>query len=183
LSVPDFEASISPKPGRTLIVGSHIWANKEDRRKHYPDVVGVDMQAGPGVDRVCDLEIGPDIDGAVLDAKQESLGTFAHIECMSVLEHCRRPWLMAANIERMLIPGGTLFVTVPFIWRVHGYPDDYWRFTISGVKVLFPGIQWEKAAYSGRKLTKPEDIPSIRSDDDWPHFSRTEVCMFGEKIA
>ena len=169
MSVEAFEKLISPKPGRTLIVGSRVYGNKEDRRKRYPDAIGVDMQAGEGVDFVADLE-------------SDSIACgYAHIECMSVLEHCKRPWLMASNMQAILESGGTIFVTVPFIWRVHGYPDDYWRFTISGVKALFTEIEWQHEAYSGRGLTDEKGIPSVRSADDWPCFARTEVCLFGHK--
>lgn len=171
MSVAEFEKLITPKPGRTLIVGSRVYGDKEDRRKRYADVVGLDMQVGPGVDIVDDLE-DPIF---LLDEP------FAHVECMSVLEHCRRPWLMAANLEKMLEPGGTIFITVPFIWRVHGYPDDYWRFTESGVRSLFTVIEWTDVAYSGRGLTSANNIPSCRGPDDWPHFARTEVCMFGHR--
>ena len=167
MSVAEFEERITPKAGRTLIVGSRVYGDKEDRRKRYPDVVGVDMAAGPGVDVVADLELEP-------------VGMFDHIECMSVMEHCRRPWLIAQNLEFMLRSSGTLFITVPFIWRVHGYPDDYWRFTSSGVRSLFSKIKWTEEAYSCRELySAANDIPSVRSPDDWPCFARTEVCMFG----
>jgi hypothetical protein len=164
----DFEeAHVRPKPGRVLIVGSRVYQNKPDRRKLHADCVGVDMQAGEGVDRVADLE-------------HEDVGQFAHIECMSVLEHVRRPWLMAANLERMLVPEGTIYVTVPFVWRVHGYPDDYWRFTASGVRQLFPSIKWTAEAYSHRRLTDADNITWVKHED-WPHCARTEVCMFGRK--
>jgi SAM-dependent methyltransferase len=167
----------TPKPGRTLIVGSRVYNGKEDRRKRYPDAIGVDMQAGDGVDEVFDLATD-NHDTGLIGYWWEC---FTHVECMSVLEHCRQPWLMAKNIENVLEPGGTIFVTVPFVWRVHGYPDDYWRFTISGVKALFSQIEWEHEAYSHRDLSP--DIPAIRSADDWPYFARTEVCMFGRKRA
>ena len=167
--IADFERQITPKQGRTLIAGSRVYGDKEDRRKRYANAVGVDMSEGPGVDVVADLEA---------DFLQ---GSFAHIECMSVLEHCRRPWLMAANLERMLEPGGTIFITVPFVWRVHGYPDDYWRFTVSGVKSLFNEIEWTHEAYSHRVLCKAEEVPAVKAGEDWPYFARTEVAVFGRK--
>ncbi len=163
-----FESLFTPKVGRTLIAGSHVYGQKEDRRQRYADVVGVDMQKGPGVDVVADLESAP-------------LGEFAHIECMSMLEHCQRPWLVCANLERMLEPGGTIFITAPFAWRVHGYPDDYFRFTVSGVKSLFTQIAWQHEAYAHRHLTTADQIPWARSADDWPCIARTEVCLFGAK--
>lgn len=163
-----FEARFAPRAGRTLIVGSHIYAGKEDRRKRYADVVGVDMLPGPGVDVVLDLET---------EAPQ---GKFAHIECMSVLEHSRRPWLLAGTLMRALEDGGSLFVTVPFVWRVHGYPDDYWRFTTSGIRELFPGIVWEHEAYVHADSTDADHI-GVVMNNQLPYYARTEVAMFGHK--
>lgn len=120
------------RKGRTLIVGSHVYEGREDDRARYKQAVGVDMIPGPGVDVVHDMEEPP----------PSGLGTFAHAECFSVLEHSRRPWLLAANIERLLESGGTLWVTVPWMWRRHGYPSDYFRFTTEGIKAIFPGIHW-----------------------------------------
>lgn len=120
------------RKGRTLIVGSHVYEGREDDRARYKHAVGVDMIPGPGVDVVHDME----------EPLPAGLGTFAHAECFSVLEHSRRPWLLAANIERLLESGGTLWVTVPWMWRRHGYPSDYFRFTTEGIKAIFPGIQW-----------------------------------------
>jgi SAM-dependent methyltransferase len=97
---------VKPVDGKTLIVGSRVYRDKEDRRKRYADVVGMDMQEGEGVDIVQDLEESLHVG---------QLRSFAHVECMSVLEHSRRPWLLAANIERMLRPGGSIYVTVPFV--------------------------------------------------------------------
>jgi SAM-dependent methyltransferase len=171
--LPEFEAQIKPKAGRTLIVGSRVYGAKEDRRKRYPQAVGVDMQMGDGVDLLVNLE--PDFSASTAKA----LGKFAHIECMSVLEHCRRPWLMAANLERVLEPGGTILVAAPFVWRVHSYPDDYFRFTVNGVKALFNNIEWTHEAYSHRTLCKADDVPAVRAGEDWPYFARTEVFVFG----
>ncbi len=171
-AVADFEKQFAPTPGRTLIVGSRVYGNKEDRRKRYKYAVGADMQVGDGVDIVADLELGC------------VGGYFAHIECMSVLEHVRRPWLLTANIEAALAPRGSIFITVPFVWKVHGYPDDYWRMTISGVKSLFSdAIDWKHEAYahSHRYLCVGQDIPQVRAGNDWSYMAVTETCLFGVK--
>jgi hypothetical protein len=56
----------------------------------------------------------------------------------------------AANIEAMLREGGALFISVPWIFPFHGYPNDYFRFSPEGVRLLFPGIRWTKVgAHSG----------------------------------
>jgi hypothetical protein len=133
------------------------------------------MRAGPGVDRVLDLE----------EPLPADLGQFAHVECISVLEHSRRPWLMAANIERLLVPGGTLhvgvpFVGVPFIWRPHQYPSDYWRMTVDGVRALFPGIEWRALMYGTSKLHPQGKLPGAKLDG-YPYYARCETYGFGVK--
>ncbi|HEY1326265.1 MAG TPA: hypothetical protein VGI14_04960 [Casimicrobiaceae bacterium] len=166
-AVQEFELlHVRPKPGRVLIAGSRLYQNKPDRRLLHADAVGVDMADGPGVNVVADLET-------------EQIGAFAHIECMSVLEHAKRPWKIAANLERMMVKGGTIYITAPFVWKLHGYPDDYWRFTINGIKQLFQKISWEAEAYAihGDLL---QDLPFIRHDD-WPHAPVTETCLFGRR--
>lgn len=160
---------VRPAPGRVLIVGSRLYADKADRRRLHADALGVDMLPGDGVDRVLDME----------EPLPDDLGQFAHVECISVLEHSRRPWLMAANIERLLIPGGTLHVQAPYVWRVHGYPSDYWRFTLDGVRELFPGIEWARLTYASKWLSPKPKVPRVQARDGETYFGRSEVCGFG----
>lgn len=162
---------VVPKRGRTLIVGSYVTEGKPDRRALYSEAVGVDMREGPGVDVVLDLE------GDIPD----ELGTFDHVECLSVLEHSKRPWLMTANIERLTNPGATIHVLAPFVWRRHAYPDDYFRFTINGVKALFSQIEWLETAWASVRLT-PEYKVQHTNVDGHPYLARTEVCLFGRKL-
>jgi SAM-dependent methyltransferase len=46
-----------------------------------------------------------------------------------VLEHTPTPWVLFAEMSRLLKPGGTLIVTIPFSYRVHSEPYDFYRFT------------------------------------------------------
>lgn len=46
-----------------------------------------------------------------------------------VLEHTPKPWALFAEMGRVLRPGGTLIVTIPFSYRVHSEPFDFYRFT------------------------------------------------------
>ena len=43
----------------------------------------------------------------------------------------------------LLAPGGVIFLSVPFVFQVHGYPNDYFRYTPNGVKVLFPKLDFD----------------------------------------
>ena len=60
-----------------------------------------------------------------------------HILCTEVLEHAEDPVALIADMHRVLRPGGTLLVTVPFAARVHYAPHDYHRFTRYGLVRLF----------------------------------------------
>jgi len=165
--VATFSDVVKPKPGKTLIVGSHIYGGRADRRDFHDDAIGLDMIAGEGVDLVWDLE-NP------LDMK------FDHIECCSVLEHAKRPWLVAQNIEAMMSKGSTLHLAVPFIWRPHAYPNDYWRFTTEAIRLIFPAIKWKYLTYAHKKLQSEGKLPSVKVKE-YPYFARTEVYGFGTR--
>jgi hypothetical protein len=157
---------VTPKKGRTLIVGSKIYKTRTDRRKYYEDAVGIDMFDGDGVDRVLNLE----------EPLPDDLGKFAHIDCISVLEHSQRPWLLASNLVMLMEEGSTIYVQVPFVWRVHGYPSDYWRMTVAGVSSIFAGVRWRAIQATGSDDSGR--IPSMMHGDK-VYFARTQVCGFG----
>jgi len=173
-AIDRFVAKRAVRQGRTLIVGSkiHEGTDKPDRRKLFDSAVGVDMEEGHGVDRVLDLEIA-------LPDPVEELGQFAHVECTSVLEHSRRPWLMATNIEQLMREDATILLLVPWVWRVHQYPGDYWRMTPQAVESLFPAIVWDDPKYivEDELVDKP---PNLRANGiRW--MARSELIMFGRK--
>lgn len=159
--------SAQVKEGRTLIVGSHVYPGRQDARGRYREAVGVDMIAGPGVDMVVDLE-----------KPLPRMGTFEHVECCSVLEHSRAPWLLAANLERLMNPGATIVLSVPWVWRFHGYPSDYWRFTPASLPVLFPGIRWKAIRVATDTGFREQHLPAYEMGDVVA-FGRSEVFGFG----
>ena len=126
--------------GPFLEVGAKDYGSTQDLRALFlPEsrYVGVDLALGPGVDRVVDLAADfADVDAALGHAR------FGTVFCLSVLEHCRRPFRMAENITRLLAPEGTLVVAVPFAFKYHPYPADYWRFTPDGVRGLFGRLEF-----------------------------------------
>jgi hypothetical protein len=127
--------------GPFLEVGSKDYGSTQNLRSVFAgrDIyVGVDCENGTGVDVVLDLTDD-------FDAVDTKLGgyRFGAIFCLSVLEHCAQPFKMAENLTRLLTPHGKICISVPFSWKFHGYPSDYWRFTQEGVKQLFPRLEFD----------------------------------------
>ena len=89
------------------------------------EYIGCDIRQGPGVDRIENAESLTFADGSV--------GTLVLCE---ILEHLRHPQRALAEARRVLRPDGLLLLSVPFLYRLHGFPSDYWRFTRAGVHVL-----------------------------------------------
>jgi SAM-dependent methyltransferase len=92
--------------------------------------VGVDWSATPHTlraDVLADLNLPlPFADGSV-----------DSVVSLSVMEHLAEPQAFLAEAARVLRPGGTMLVQVPFQWRVHEAPHDYFRFTRFGLERLF----------------------------------------------
>jgi SAM-dependent methyltransferase len=93
-----------------------------DLRGLFPgrEYVGCDMRPGPGVDRVEDV--------SALTLPDESAGT---VLCIETFEHVFEVRRAFDEVFRILKPGGLFVITSPLNFRIHGYPDDYWRMTPS----------------------------------------------------
>lgn len=129
--------------GPVLEVGSRLptdgawWAN--NRGFYDGEWIGVDQADGNNVDQVEDVE------GLTFDDHH-----FGAVLCSEVLEHVYRPHKAIDEIYRVLKPGGWAIITTLTAFHIHGYPDDYWRFTPSCIKRLmgdagFKGIETESA--------------------------------------
>ncbi|MDE3168420.1 MAG: methyltransferase domain-containing protein [Acidobacteriota bacterium] len=92
--------------------------------------VNLDLFPMPGVDVAADAEALPFPDEV-----------FTRVECDAVLEHVRDPARVAAEIRRVLAPGGYVHLVTPFCHPFHEYPKDYRRFTIDGLKQLAAGLE------------------------------------------
>lgn len=68
-------------------------------------------------------------------------GGYDMIVCTEVLEHTLQPFDAVDNIHAMLKPGGLVFVSTPFNFRMHGPLPDCWRFTEHGLRRLFQDFQ------------------------------------------
>ena len=54
---------------------------------------------------------------------------FDVVICSELLEHVPNPSAVLSEAYRVLCAGGILLICVPFMYRIHGDPDDYGRYT------------------------------------------------------
>lgn len=87
------------------------------------------------------IDGGRHVAGDLVD-RAPDMGKFDMVLLMNVLEHVENPFAIAEAADNLVAPGGRLFVTVPFFYPVHynGYMKDYWRFTPSALRLLFPKL-------------------------------------------
>ena len=119
--------------------------------------------------KVINLDIHPGAGIHVVgDAHQLSRffrhGSFAAVASGSVLEHLTAPWLFAAEVNRVLMMGGMTFQTAPFAWPEHSMPNDFWRFTPSGLAQLFGPLLGFEVLNTG-STGNASIVPSL----DWRH--------------
>jgi SAM-dependent methyltransferase len=131
---------------RTLVSDRNVrnWRSLVAKRFGGAHFVGLDLQGGANVDSVMDICSPP-------RALKEALGEpgFDLIVCCHVLEHTRDPRRAARNIEGLLRPGGLVFVSASWSQAFHAAPDDYWRFSVRGLMLLFGRLEVVSAFYSG----------------------------------
>lgn len=63
-------------------------------------------------------------------------GEYDSVVTNQVLEHVFNPDQFLSEINRVLKPGGSLLLTVPFVWDEHEQPYDYARYSTFGLKSL-----------------------------------------------
>lgn len=108
---------------KTLEIGAY---GRPSYGMFFSNRIGLDIREGPGVDVV----------GSVYDLPFKN-NEFDVVLFMVVLEHLERPQEAIAEIKRVLNPGGKILVSVPFVFPMHDTPNDFWRFTKYGLKILF----------------------------------------------
>lgn len=102
-------------------------------------VDGCDIQSGKNVDHVFDL---------TKEVPGELHNRYDLIITASTLEHVTEPWNAARNLELIVKPEGLIYISVPWIWRYHAYPNDYWRFNHHTLDIIFKGSKMLSEAWS-----------------------------------
>lgn len=70
-------------------------------------------------------------------------GSFTAIAMMHVLEHVGQPDVVFGEVGRLLVPGGYLFIDVPFLHQLHHQPNDHFRYTPFALRRLAESAKLE----------------------------------------
>lgn len=106
-----------------------------DTRAHFRgkgiEYLSCDVDKGSGAEIISDVL---NIDKFV---KKGSVGTLIALE---VLEHVSEVWKVPGIFHKLLKPGGTLFLSVPYHFYRHAPFPDFWRISEDGLRLLFSGL-------------------------------------------
>jgi SAM-dependent methyltransferase len=156
--------------GSFQVEGQEGYANL---RSMFPGkaYVGCDMRPGPGVDRVEDV--------SAISLGDGSAGT---VLCIETFEHVFEVRRAFDEVFRILRPGGVFVITTPLNFRIHGYPDDYWRLTPNCLRRLMGSYEARVTGYQGHEPF-PHSIMAVGIKSPAPHdaFSRAKKLVAGYK--
>ena len=170
-----FVTLANARGGPVLQIGSRVPRGETPvpPRELLQHLIGVDIHPGSNVDLVGDAHVlSRFIREHSVDAVLSS----------SVLEHLQAPWLVAAEINRVLKVGGLVYHQVPGAWPGHAQPNDFWRFSAEALRVLFgpaTGFEILEVSESGRAAI----IPSPDWRKDYLDMPTTPVMAMVEIVA
>ncbi len=124
-----FQDNIRYLRGTVVDLGCGTAPYKTDILAHADEYVGVDWDQSLH-------DIKPDV---IADLSKEFPfeDEFADtLISFQVLEHLPTPQLYLNECHRILKPGGVLLLSVPFQWRIHEAPFDYFRYTRYGLEYM-----------------------------------------------
>lgn len=133
-----------------------------------PDVIALDIEDYPTTDVVAA--------GQRLPFKDD---TFEGVISFSVLEHVSDPFACAAEIARVLKPGGMICIGAPFLFQEHGYPEHYYNFSRRGLANLFED-KLEIVKQSPGAVSIPSLVRSFMSDIPPEHRERWANVTLGD---
>lgn len=150
------------------------WTRFPDERRDYhlerdglAEFIRLDIAAAGPVDVVADARRLPFADASI-----------DRISADSVLEHIRRPEEVLRECMRVLRPGGAVRIATPFIFNLHGFPDDYLRYTPSWYEEScreagFETVVTDMDAARGLYYTLHNSAKAAVVTDDQPDALRT----------
>jgi SAM-dependent methyltransferase len=164
----EFRAEVNRKAGKILEIGSRqVVPGGQSKRSLFPDCsyVGFDYYSDVNTNVVGDAHELSKFFGDEFDA----------VFSLAVLEHLAMPWVVAAEINKVLKPGGLTFHSSHFAFPLHERPWDFWRYTDQSLRVLFSpplGFEIIRCAFDTPARMHP-DVPR----DDLMHLPLEPVWV------
>ncbi len=134
--ITDDLKSVAPRAhGALLDVGCGEKPYEAFFTPYVTSYVGVEHEATFGLTHAAKRSSGPDVyyDGTRLPFDDASFDTVLNVQ---VLEHTPEPQQLVNEMARVLRPGGLLIVNVPFSFRLHEEPHDYFRYSPHGLRYM-----------------------------------------------
>jgi hypothetical protein len=134
---------------------------------HAGEFLGTDIEAGADVDIVADLHRLTDVTGSE---------RFDVIISASTFEHIKYPTLAAHELMKALKVGGLLYVQTHQSFPLHGYPNDYFRFSqdalasLFGTRMAFQVVATNydfPARIHSRRLPNTQHMPAFLNTTLW----------------
>jgi hypothetical protein len=140
------------------------------------EIVGLDVHPGNGVDIVADAHrLAIAVGGR----------RFAVVYSEAFLEHASTPWVFAQQCAEVLENGGLAVHLAPWIWPTHAEPNDFWRFSPSGLERLFSkdlGFETVLTGEYGDATIIPSPSWREGSTDMPTHSFPTFACIVARKV-
>jgi SAM-dependent methyltransferase len=96
-------------------------------------------------------------DAHAIPLRSESIDA---VLCVSVLMYCENPFVVLDEMLRILKPGGVIYVNTPFVYRAAKDPDDYYRFSASGLRKLCQSFEVIQSGFSRGPASTMADMLS-----------------------
>ena len=131
---------------RVLVVG----AGHDPYRHLFPKVelyTTLDVVRGGAINVVGDA--------AALPFRAE---TYDCVVALEVMEHVRTPEKLIEEAYRVLSVGGTLIVSVPFMYHQHADPYDFWRPTSTALEQLLDRFSKTRVTAQGNRVQVLSDL-------------------------
>ena len=135
--------------------------------------VGVDIQAGPGVDEICDAM-------DLLDRFGEA--SFDVIIANELLEHIREWRQFLHVVKHVLRPGGMLVMTTRSIgFPFHYAPFDFWRYEEDDMRQIFRDCEVLNVESDTRKVNgkvTPGVFVAVRKPEGFSEVDLTDYELY-----
>jgi len=114
-----------------LTTGTKRWEGSppEDHSHHAPHGIWIGTDIEPD-----DLTV--QIVGDIQTLWQTTDKKFDAIFSPATLEHVEMPWVAAYSFSQLLKPGGLLYIQTHQTFPLHGYPNDFYRFSAQALESL-----------------------------------------------